>query len=301
MEDIAVRDQGQPVTRTAKSAEVSQSAINNFPKAMAAILEDHRPSRMPCFGRLAALPGAVMADPLLLGQIHLIYQSAMHATRAAVYYLPHLDSPALRKRKLRIFIDDDGLEDGDTHHYQLTRAFLAIGAKCVLDDEEFGDLGELCHYLEAETANFVRLAPRLYARSLGPWCAVEMMSVDWMWALADAVSVHFPHFRHEQYFADCFSQKIEERHGAEALEVTQMVLKARPELLHQTLHDARTIAEALDGVWTHLDRIVLAAGAGIAASEGGPAGRWRPRASARHARARISRGHPVAAQYSRIC
>jgi hypothetical protein len=299
-EEIAVRDQGQPVSRVTEGAEVSQSAIDNFPKAMATILEDHRPSRMPCFGRLAALPGTVMADPLFLGQIHLIYQSTMHATRAAVYYLPHLDSPALRKRKLRIFIDDDGPVNGDTHHYQLTRAFLSIGAKCLLDDEEFGDLGELCHYLEAETANFVRLAPRLYTRSLGPWCAVEMMSVDWMRALADAFSVHFPHFRDEQYFSDCFSQKVEERHGAEALEVTHMVLKARPELLHQTLRDAKTMAEALDGVWTHLDRIVLAAGAGISTSGRRPARRYRPPALARHARAVLSPSPATAAQYRRM-
>jgi hypothetical protein len=38
--------------------------------------------------------------------------------------------------------------------------------------------------------------------------------------------------------------------------VTQMVLRERPELLAETLHGAKTIAEALDGVWTHLDRIV---------------------------------------------
>ena len=79
---------------------------------------------LPCPARLAS-------DPCVLGQIHLLYQSAMHATRAAVYYLPHLDRPALRKRKLQIFIDDDGLADGDTHHYQLTRAFLSIGADCL--------------------------------------------------------------------------------------------------------------------------------------------------------------------------
>jgi hypothetical protein len=150
----------------------------------------------------------------LLGQIHLVYQSAMHATRAAVYYLPHLDRPALRKRKLQIFIDDDGLADGDTHHYQLTRAFRAIGAKCLLEDEEFGDPGELCHYLEAETADFVRLAPKLYSRSLGAWCAVEMLSVDWMRALADALSVHFPQFKHEPYFEECFSHHVEERHAS---------------------------------------------------------------------------------------
>ena len=133
-----------------------------------------------------------------------------------MYYLPHLDSPALRKRKLQIFIDDDGLPNGDTHHYQLTRAFLGIGAKCVLDEEEFGEPGELCHYLEGETAHFVRLVPKLYSRSLGAWCAIEMLSVDWMRALADALSVHFPHFKDEPYFSDCFSQKVEERHAAEA-------------------------------------------------------------------------------------
>jgi hypothetical protein len=211
---------------------------------------------MPFFLRLAGLPRALASDRRLLGQIHLVYQSAMHATRAAIYYLPHLDRPALRKRKLRIFIDDDGLADGDTHHYQLTRAFRSIGAACLLEDEEFGELGELCHYLEAETADFVRLARKLYSRSLGAWCAVESLSADWMRALAEAISVHFPHFRHEPYFEECFSQHVEERHAAEALEVTQIVLRARPELLDETLRDARIIAEALDGVWAHLDRIV---------------------------------------------
>jgi hypothetical protein len=214
---------------------------------------------MPFFQHLAGLPRAVARDPALLGQIHLVYQSAMHATRAAVYYLPHLDSPALRKRKLRILIDDDGLAEGDTHHYQLTRAFRSIGAACLLDDEEFGELGELCHYLEAETADFVRLAPKLYSRSLGAWCTVEMLSVDWMRALADALSVHFPHFKHERYFEECFSQHVEERHAADALEMTRVVLRVRPELLDETLRDARIIAEALDGVWAHLGRIVRGA------------------------------------------
>ena len=239
-------------------------AIEDLPAALAVMLEEHHPSRMPFFRRFAGLPRAVASDPRLLGRIHLVYQSAMHATRAAVYYLPHLDRPALRKRKLQIFIDDDGLAGGDTHHYQLTKAFRGIGAKCLLDDEEFGEPGELYHYLEAETAEFVRLAPKLYARSLGAWCAVEMLSVDWMRALADALSVHFPHFRHEPYFEECFSQQVEERHAAEALEVTQIVLESRPELIEETLRDARLIAEALDGVWAHLDRIVRTAEANAA-------------------------------------
>jgi pyrroloquinoline quinone (PQQ) biosynthesis protein C len=251
-----VKDRTETIVSRLVCSDSAFAAAEDLPKQMASLLAAHRPSRMPFFSRLAALPRNVVKDPELLGQIHLVYQSAMHATRAAVYYLPHLDSPALRRRKLQIFIDDDGLAGGDTHHYQLTRAFHSIGARCPLADEEFGEPGELCHYLEAETAEFVRLAPKLYAKSLGAWCVVEILSVDWMRALADALSVHFPHFKGESYFADCFSQHVEERHAAEALEITQLVLRVRPELLHETLHDAELMAEALDGVWRHLDRIV---------------------------------------------
>jgi hypothetical protein len=238
----------------------SSDAIDSFPVAIRALAEQHRPSRMPFFRNLAALDHNVASNPSFLGQIHLIYQSAMHATRAAVYYMPHLDSPALRKRKLQILVDDDGLPGGDTHHYQLTRAFRNIGAKCLLDDEAFGDPEELCRNLDAETARFVRLARTLYSRSLGPWCAVEVMSVDWMRSLADAVSVHFPQFAEEPYFAECFSEMVEERHAEESLSVTQMVLEERPALLPETLENAEIMAAALDGVWVHLDRIVQAAG-----------------------------------------
>ena len=35
-----------------------------------------------------------------------------------------------------------------------------------------------------------------------------------------------------------------------------MVLQQRPELLDQTIRDARMMAEALDGVWNNLDRVV---------------------------------------------
>ena len=256
-----MKSQRSPADRRSDYTKPQLCSIEGFPNAMTAMLEKHRPSRMAFFERLAAMPRSAAGDPSLLGQIHLIYQSAMHATRAAVYYMPHLDSPALRKRKLKIFVDDDGLPGGDTHHYQLTRAFRNIGAKCVLEDEEFGDPEELCRYLDGETAHFVGLARRLYSRSLGPWCAVETMSVDWMRALAEALSVHFPQFKHEPYFAECFSHMVEERHAAEALEVTQLILRARPELLAATLRDAKTIAKALDGVWTQLDRIVQRAAA----------------------------------------
>ena len=236
--------------------EPGPDAIDVFPSLIRGFLKEHRPSRMPFFRHFSDLPFPVASDPTLLGQIHLIYQSAMHTTRAAVYYLPYLNSPALRRRKLQILIDDDGLPAGDTHHYQLTRAFLNIGAKSLLADEKFGDPEELCGHLDAETVHFVRLARELYGRSLGPWCAVEVLSVDWMRALAGAISVHFPEFINEPYFQECFSQRVEERHADESLAVTQIVLKGRPELLPETLRDARMMADALDGVWAHLDRIV---------------------------------------------
>jgi hypothetical protein len=297
MEDTIVSNQENPTTN--RSDFLKSPACEDFQNAMATMLEEHRPSRMPFFGRLANLPRAVVSDPLFLGEIHLIYQSAMHATRAAVYLLPHLDAPGLRKRKLQIFIDDDGLPGGDTHHYQLTRAFLSIGAKCLLDEEEFGEPAELCHHLEAETAQFVRLAPKLYSRSLGPWCMIEMLSVDWMRALADALSEHFPSFKCERYFEDCFSQKVEERHAAEALEVTQMVLKARPELLLETLRDAKMMAEALDSVWTHLDRIVRNAATRSGPNKGITAQPIPAQVSARSACESTSR--PATAQCSRVC
>jgi pyrroloquinoline quinone (PQQ) biosynthesis protein C len=246
------------VTLTAWPA-VSDDSVERFPDRIHAISEAHQPSRMPFFRHLAALPKRKVSDPAMLGRIYLVYQAAMHATRAAVYYMPHLDAPALRKRKLQIYVDDDGLPGGDTHHYQLARAFRGIGATLPLDDEEFGDPDELCRHLDRSTAKFVRLAKELYARSLGPWCIVEVMSDNWMHALAKSLSVHHPKIVDAPYFADCFGQHVEERHAAEALGVTQTVLRARPYLLDETLRDAETMAEALDGVWERLDAIVRAA------------------------------------------
>jgi hypothetical protein len=242
--------------RVWEPAAPGRDEIEDFPLKIMELLEQHRPSRMPFFRDLARLPHSVAGDPDFLGQIHLVYQAAMHATRAAVYYLPHLDSPALRKRKLQIFIDDDGLPGGDTHHYQLTRAFRNIGARCILEDEEFGDPESLCQHLDAETAHFVLLAQKLYSRSLGPWCAVEVLSVDWMQALARSLSAHFPQFIHEPYFEECFRDHVEERHAEESVTVTRMVLRAHPELLFETLRDGEMMAEALDGVWTNLGRVV---------------------------------------------
>jgi len=53
-----------------------------------------------------------------------------------------------------------------------------------------------------------------------------------------------------------FSQHVEERHADESLKVTHLVLQEHPELLPETMRDAKMMAEALDGVWNNLDRIV---------------------------------------------
>jgi hypothetical protein len=245
----------QPASRP-NAAETDVDIAARYVAAIYDIAAKHRPTRSPFFKRLRDLPRDVGKDPELLGQIHLVYQAAMHATRAAVYFLPHLDNPEMRKRKLQIFVDDDGLVGGDTHHYQLTRAFERMGAKLLLTDEEFGGANELCRHLDPETSKFVQLASTLYARSLGPWCAVELMSDTWLRGLAEALSAHFPDVVDEPYFADCFSQGVEERHADESLTVTGLVLRRHPHLYSETVLDAKLMAEALDGVWGRLDTIV---------------------------------------------
>jgi len=91
------------------SVLVGRTALEEFPDKIKAIAAEHRPSRMPFFQNLRKLPKPVASSPEILGQIYLVYQAAMHATRAAVYFMPHLNCPALRRRKLQIYVDDDGL------------------------------------------------------------------------------------------------------------------------------------------------------------------------------------------------
>ena len=76
---------------------MGRTPIEDFPDKIKAIAAEHRPSRMPFFQHLRELPKSVADTPELLGQIYLVYQAAMYATRAAVYFMPHLNSPALRR------------------------------------------------------------------------------------------------------------------------------------------------------------------------------------------------------------
>ena len=86
--------------------------------AISKVCEQYQPSKHALFQKLPLMNSAVIKNPVVLGQFYLQYQAGMHATRAMVYLLPFLNNPAARKKKLEIYIDDDGLAGGDTHHYQ---------------------------------------------------------------------------------------------------------------------------------------------------------------------------------------
>ena len=247
-----------PTTTLSTDALDGTAAPRRFAQGIADLLERYRPSRHPYFRRLAAAPIDLIRQPKLLGEIYLHYQAAMHSTRAMVYLLPHLDRPSLRVRKCRIYQDDDGLPGGDTHHHQLARAFRNVGAALPLPDDDFGDLDDLARRVGGTTGELVLLVQRLYPRSLGPWCIVELLSDDWMRALAAALGTHFPAMRAEPYFADVFAGGVEERHGQEALDITSLVLAGRPQLLEETLAGAHAMAEMVGAFWTGLDRMLPA-------------------------------------------
>jgi pyrroloquinoline quinone (PQQ) biosynthesis protein C len=145
------------------------------------------------------------------------------------------------------------LQEGDTHHYQLSRAFAKMGTKCILQDEEFGSLDELQKLLDPATANFVSLVQNIYPQSLGPWCVIEMFAHDWMQALMNSLAHCFPFIKQEQYFAECFEQGVEERHSQEAKALTSIILRNSPQLLEQTIAGAEQMATGLDRFWSGLE------------------------------------------------
>ncbi len=247
-----------------REASTGKGAVGEFHVAMKEILEEHRPSQHALFADLGGDVGGRLLEPEALGEFYHRYQAAMHATRVAVYHLPHLDTPSLRTRKVRIYVDDDGLEGGDTHHAQLRRAFTRMGARLdpAEDDALYGDLDALAQTLDPGTSRFVLLASKLYPRSLGAWCAVETLSDDWMHALSNGLARHHPGVQDEPYFKDCFHHGVEHRHGEESVKVTSTVLASRPGLLAETVDGAWEMARALDGLWGALREVLRPSEAG---------------------------------------
>jgi hypothetical protein len=227
-----------------------------FYEVLDKIHQEYLPSKYPFFKKLAELPHEKLRSPTFLGELYLRYQSACHATRVMIYHIPHLDSPALRVRKLAFISDDDGLEDGDTHHYQLSRAFAHMGASFIIQDEEFGELDELKKFLDPTTSRFVSSVQNLYPTSLGPWCVIEAFADDWMRALMNSLSLCFPSIICEPYFSDCFSQEVELRHARESLKLTKEILSQSPNLLLETIDGAYIMAKELEEYWSGLERML---------------------------------------------
>jgi pyrroloquinoline quinone (PQQ) biosynthesis protein C len=228
------------------------SANKIFLKALDELYQQYLPSKHPFFERLATLPSTKLSSPKFLGELYLRYQSACHATRVMVYYLPDLDQPTQRVRKLRIISDDDGSTYGDTHHYQLSSAFKRMGAVCKIRDEEFGDLDKLNTLVDQKTADFLSLVKDLYPKSLGPWCIIEGFADDWMRALMNGLSKQFPFVLEEPYFSECLSQGVEERHAKESVDLTEEVLIQNPDRLTDTVEGARMMAIGLNRFWDSL-------------------------------------------------
>jgi hypothetical protein len=234
----------------------TQEAGKVFREALQDLEKNYLPSNHSFFNKLAEFPHEKLHSQHLLGELYLRYQAACHATRVMIYHIPHLDSPDFRVRKFRFIGDDDGIENGDTHHYQLSRAFRHIGAHCVIGDNDFGELGKLKAKLDPATANFLSTTQDLYPKSLGPWCVIETFSDNWMRALMDSLSVCFPSINKEVYFAECFEKCIEERHAEEALVLTVLILDQFPELLSETINGATLMAIGLNDFWSGLENML---------------------------------------------
>ncbi|MGJ5676540.1 MAG: hypothetical protein ACR9NN_23540 [Nostochopsis sp.] len=241
-----------------QTQNIAQNVGEKFQKFLDELYEEHLPSKHPFFSYLAQISPDKLRSPDLLGNLYIRYQAACHATRVMVYFVPYLDSPGLRVRKLRIISDDDSLKDGDTHHYQLSRAFANMGANLLIDNEDFGSLDSLQKKLDPITADFVSLVQEIYPKSLGPWCVIEMFADNWMRALMNSLSHCFPLVKEEPYFAECFSEGVEERHAQEARELSKIILMGSPELLESTIEGAKKMASGLDMLWWGLEKLVKA-------------------------------------------
>lgn len=215
------------------------------------------PSKHPFFAQLVEFPHEKLRSPDLLGNFHLRYQSACHATRVMIYKIPFLDSPSLRNRLVKIITDDDKLNLFDSHHYQLTQLFVNIGANILLDDEDFGELNKLKKLLDSKTAYFISLTQELYPKNLGAWCVIEIFADNWMRALMNSLSPCFPLVNQESYFSECFDQNIEEQHAQESIILTSKVLQESPELFESTIIDAYKMAEGLNVLWMSLEELLI--------------------------------------------
>ena len=123
-----MRDQGKPTGRMSEYATPTLSAIEDLPNTLAAMLEEHRPSRMPFFGLWPLCPRSRQRS--IAFSARSICSTSRPCMRPGPQSIIFPISTARRcaSASSRYSLTMTGLPDGDTHHYQLTRAFLSIGA-----------------------------------------------------------------------------------------------------------------------------------------------------------------------------
>ncbi len=234
----------------------TQSPEAVFQTTLEIIYQKFLPSQHPFFSKLALFLKENRCSVAFLGELYFRYQAACHSTRVMAYFLPYLDTPELRQRKLKILADDDAIETRETHHSQLRQVFENIGVDRIVADQVFGRLTPLRSLLDPTTADFVILVETLYPQSLGAWCIIEGFADNWMRALMHSLAIRYPSIQTFAYFADCFSQGVETRHAEESIQLTKQILATSPELLQKTLEDAQRMAEGLDRFWTGLEHLL---------------------------------------------
>lgn len=174
-----------------------------------------------------------------------------------VWYAPYLDDPVLRQRKCAIIADDDALEGKMSHHKQLEVMFTAFGAEC-LPESAFGEPNDLRAILDPKTTEFVNTVVDLYPKTTGAWCIAEVLSDDWLSALADSFSAHFGEgVKDYDYFDEIISGHLEVLHMLETVSLSENVMARHPEVAQATKDSMKEMAAALDGLWDNLNELVL--------------------------------------------
>lgn len=182
----------------------------------------------------------------------------MHATRVMVYSIPHLDTIDFRMAKLRVIADDDGDPNGDSHHYQLRRTWTyLLGESPEMKDSDFGGIDLLVKKLDPSTAKFILKVQEIYPKSLGPWVMIEGLAHNWIGALNNSLSSHFPEISNTDYFIHNYSNEIEVKHAFESLNITCALLAQRPTLLKETLVGAKEMGDFLNILWDGLYDLIL--------------------------------------------
>jgi hypothetical protein len=204
---------------------------------------------------LAKAPAEVVKNPGWLAEFYVRYQTAMHSTRAAVYFTPRLNTPSLRQRKIGIISDDDSQEKL-SHHKQLEAMFERMGANPIKHEDWFGCAQDMIPSVDAQTADFVKVVDVLYRQDTGAWCIAEVLSDDWLSALAHSFEPFNPTVKQEQYFDEIFSGHVEIVHMMETVSITEEILAKYPHLLKQTIQNAETMAKNLNKLWDNLYGLV---------------------------------------------